>query len=276
MKIVDAHQHFWHRDLFAERLPPEMSILLDDFKPEDLKPLLDKAGVRQTVLVQTHSALKNSHDFLEIAEANDWVSGVVGWVDLSDPAVGDVLDTLMERPKFKGVRHQWEDEPDPAWIMRPQVLRGLRAVAKRGLRYDLLAKPPNWEYIPNVAEAVPDLHLVIDHIAKPRIHEQQFDDWAAAMARAAEFPQMMCKVSGMVTEAGWQNWTPGDLRPYVEKVIELFGPDRIMYGSDWPVCLLAGSYAQVFDALNKCLSGVGESDKAKILGENATRFYELD
>ena len=275
MRIVDSHQHFWVKDLFADRLPPEMSILLDDFKPEDLKPLLDEVGVQQTILVQTHSALENSHEFLEIAEANDWVSGVVGWVDLTDPAVGDTLDGLQAHPKFKGVRHQWEDEQDPAWIMRPEVLRGLRAVAKRGLRYDLLAKPPNWGYIPQVAEAVPDLSLVIDHIAKPRIHERQFDDWAVAMARAAEFPQMMCKVSGMVTEADWHNWTPGDLRPYVEKVIELFGVERVMYGSDWPVCLLAGSYAQVFEALQECLSGLSESERAKVLGENARRFYEI-
>lgn len=275
MRIVDSHQHFWKKDLFADQLPSEMSVLLDDFKPEDLKPLLDEVGVQQTILVQTHSALENSHDFLEIAEANDWVSGVVGWVDLTDPAVGDTLHGLQAHPKFKGVRHQWEDEQDPAWIMRPDVLRGLREVAKRGLRYDLLAKPPNWEYIPQVAEAIPDLSLVIDHIAKPRIYERQFDDWAVAMARAAEFPQMMCKVSGMVTEADWHNWTPGDLRPYVEKVIELFGVERVMYGSDWPVCLLAGPYAQVFKALQECLSGLSESERDKVLGENARRFYGI-
>lgn len=275
MRIVDSHQHFWEKDLFADQLPTEMHVLLDDFKPEDLKPLLDEVGVQQTILVQTHSALENSHEFLEIAEANDWVSGVVGWVDLTDPAVGDTLDGLQAHSKFKGVRHQWEDEQDPAWIMRPEVLRGLHAVAKRGLRYDLLAKPPNWGYIPQVAEAVPDLSLVIDHIAKPRIYERQFDDWAVAMARAAEFPQITCKVSGMVTEADWHNWTPGDLRPYVEKVIELFGVERVMYGSDWPVCLLAGSYAQVFEALQECLSGLSESERAKVLGENARRFYEI-
>lgn len=275
MGIVDSHQHFWKKNLFAGKLPAEMDVLLDDFEPKDLKPLLDEVGVGQTVLVQTHSALQNSHDFLKVAEANDWVGGVVGWVDLTDPAVGDTLDGLQAHAKFKGVRHQWEDEPDPAWIIRAEVVRGLRAVAKRGLCYDLLAKPPNWEYIPAVAEAVPELPLVIDHMAKPRICERQFDEWAAAMARAAEFPQMMCKVSGMVTEADWHHWTPDDLRPYVDKTIDLFGVDRVMYGSDWPVCLLAGSYAQVFEALQECLSGLSESERAKVLGENARRFYRL-
>lgn len=275
MRIVDSHQHFWEKNLFAGKLPTEMDVLLDDFAAKDLKPLLDEVGVQQTVLVQTHSALDNSHDFLRIAETHDWIGGVVGWVDLTDPAVGDTLDGLQAHAKFKGVRHQWEDEPDPAWIVRADVVRGLRAVAERGLRYDLLAKPPNWKYIPTVAEAVPSLHMVIDHIAKPRIRDRQFDDWAVAMAAAAEFPQVMCKVSGMVTEADWHDWTPDDLRPYVEETIELFGIDRVMYGSDWPVCLLAGSYAQVFEALQVCLCDLSESARAKVLGENATQFYGL-
>lgn len=275
MKIVDAHQHFWREGLFAGRFPPEMDALLRAYTPEDLKPRLDELGIEQTVLVQTHSALENTYEFLHIAEAHDWVAGVVGWVDLTDPRVGETLDLLTAYPKFKGVRHQWEDEADPAWIMRREVLRGLREVAKRGLRYDLLAKPPNWDYIPRVAEAVPDLPLVIDHIAKPRIRERQFDDWVAMMARAAEFPQMMCKLSGMVTEADWHRWTAVDLAPYVDKAIELFGVDRVMYGSDWPVCLLAGSYAEVFHALQECLSGLRQADRAGIMGENAVRFYGL-
>jgi L-fuconolactonase len=275
MKITDAHQHFWAKELFAGKLPPEMDALLADFRPEDLKPHLDELGIQQTVLVQTHSSLKNNQEFLDIADACDWVGAVVGWVDLTDPRVGKTLDRLVAHPKFKGVRHQWEDEKDPAWIMRADVLRGLREVAQHGLRYDLLARPPNWPYLTQVAEAVPDLPLVIDHIAKPNIKTRQFDDWAATMARAAEIPRMMCKVSGMVTEADWQRWQPADLKPYITTAIELFGADRVMWGSDWPVCLLAGSYAQVFNALLYGLSGLSEQDKARILGENARRFYGI-
>jgi len=276
MRVIDAHQHFWKKELFATHvLPPEMGILAHDYGPTDLKPLLDGAGVQQTVLVQTHSSLRNSYEFLEYAAANDWIGGVVGWVDLTDPKLGKVLDALREHPKFVGVRHQWEDEADPAWLMRADVLRGLQEVAKHGLRYDLLAKPPNWEYIPQVAKAVPDLPLVIDHIGKPRIRDWQFEDWAAAMTLAAGFPQMMCKLSGMITEADWHSWRPADLKPYVEKVIELFGVERVMYGSDWPVCLLAGSYERVFDTLQECLTSLTEVEKAMVLGENARRFYGM-
>lgn len=277
MRITDAHQHFWTTESILELgLPPEYSSLARDFEPAELKPQMDEVGVQQTVLVQVNFSLKNTYDFLEIAQANDWVGGVVGWVDLVDPKVGDTLDELQTYPKLKGVRHQWEMEPDPAWILRDDVLRGLREVAKRGFTYDLVAKPYDWQYVPQIAEAVPDLPLVIDHIAKPQIRVKQFDDWATAMTRWAQIPRMMIKVSGMITEADWRNWKPTDLKPYVEKAIELFGVDRVMYGSDWPVCTVAGSYAQVFEALLECLAGLTEAEKAKILGENARRFYGLE
>jgi L-fuconolactonase len=253
-----------------------MDALIADFQPEQLKPQMDEVGVHQTVLVQTHSSLENNDEFLSIADVNDWVGAVVGWVDLIDPEVGRTLEALAAHPKFKGVRHQWEDEEDPAWIMRSDVLRGLREVADCGLRYDLLAKPPNWPYLAQVAEAVPDLPLVIDHIAKPSIKTHQFDDWAEAMSRASEVPHMMCKVSGMVTEADWHDWQPSDLKPYVVRAIEIFGADRVMWGSDWPVCVLAGSYAQVFDALKYSIAELDEHVQAKVLGENARRFYDIN
>ncbi len=275
MHIVDSHQHFWNRDLYVGVFPPEMDLLLNDFGPKDLKPLLDQAKVRQTVIVQTHSSLDNSFDFLQIADAHDWVGGVVGWVDLCDPRVGETLDELVKHAKFKGVRHQWEDEPDSAWIMRPEVLRGLREVAKRGLVYDLLAKPPNWPYLYRVAESVPDLPMVIDHIAKPKIRSRQLDDWARVMERAAEIPTMMCKLSGMLTEADWRHWTPADLKPYVAQAIHAFGVERVMWGSDWPVCLLAGTYAQTLNSLRECLVGTRDADVARILGKNAMDFYKL-
>ncbi len=277
MTIVDAHQHFWKREAIAKlNLPPAYDPLLRDFEPADLRPQLDAQGVQQTVLVQTNSLLQNTYDFLEIAQANDWVCGVVGWVDLTDPDLEDTLDELQTYAKFKGVRHQWEDEPDPAWIMRDDVLRGLRELANRGIPYDLLAKPPNWSYIPQVAQAVPDLPLVIDHIAKPQIRLGQFDDWVDAMTAWAAVPRMRIKVSGMVTEATWDSWQASDLKPYVHTALDLFGIDRVMYGSDWPVCTVAGSYAQVFEALLECLAGLSEDEKAKVLGENATQFYQLD
>lgn len=281
MLITDAHQHFWKKEVIAG-LFDKLQVPLDgvaaivrDFAPGDLKPWLDKVGVSQTVVVQVNSTLENTHYFLDLADRNSWIGGVVGWVDLADPAIGETLDRIAH-PKLVGFRHQWHDEADPAWNVRPDVIRGLRAVARRGLRYDLLVKPREWQYILPVAEAVPELPLVIDHIAKPNIAARQFDDWAAALKLAASIPRMHIKLSGMVTEADWANWQPGDLRPYVEKVVELFGAERVMFGSDWPVCLLAArSYEEVFAALQSCLAGFTEAEKALILGETARKFYGL-
>lgn len=276
MKLIDAHQHFWQRELMARlALPPAMSILVRDYGPEDLKPLLSRAGVQQTVLVQTHSSFRNTTEFLSLAEQHDWIAAVVGWVDLADPQAGQTLDSLKGFPKFKGARHQWEDESDPAWILRPAVLCGLGELAKRGYTYDLLAKPHNWPYITKVADELPDLPLVIDHIAKPNIAKKQFNDWAAVMTDAARYPQMTCKLSGMVNEANWKTWKAADLKPYVDKVLEVFGPDRVMFGSDWPVCLLAGSYPQVFEALQEAIRDYDESVRDRILGENAAKFYRI-
>jgi L-fuconolactonase len=279
--ITDAHQHFWTKDvivgLFNKLGVPldSVEVIARDFEPADLKPWLDKLGVSQTVVVQVNSTLENTRYFLERADRNDWIGGVVGWVDLADPAVGETLDQL-QHPKLVGFRHQWHDEADPAWNVRPDVLRGLKELARRGLCYDLLVKPREWQYILQVAEAVPELPLVIDHIAKPNIAARQFDDWVAAMRVAASIPRMHIKLSGMVTEADPANWKPSDLKPYVEKVVELFGAGRVMFGSDWPVCLLAArSYEEVFGALQICLAGLSEAEKALVLGENARRFYGL-
>jgi L-fuconolactonase len=282
MIITDAHQHFWTRDVIAglfEKLQvplEDVNVIVRTFEPKDLKPWLDKLGVSQTVVVQVNSTLENTHYFLNLAEKNDWIGGVVGWIDLTDPAVGNTLDQI-QHPKLVGFRHQWHDEVDEAWNVWPDVLRGLRELARRGYRYDLLVKPREWKYIPRVAEAVPDLRLVIDHIAKPNIAAHQFDDWAEAMEVSASIPGMHIKVLGMVTEASWNRWKPAELRPYVEKVVELFGADRVMFGSDWPVCLLAAeSYEQVFLALQECLKNFREDEKALVLGENARRFYGLE
>lgn len=220
-------------------------------------------------------ALSSSHEALALARDNPWIAGVVGWVDLADPAVGAALDELRSYPVFKGVRHLWELETDPGWIMRPKVLRGLRAVAERGLTFDLLVQQPQWPYIAQVAAALPELRLVIDHIGKPRIARGQFGDWVDMMTQAASFPQMHVKLSGMITEADWQHWRPADLRPYVLKTIELFGVERVMFGSDWPVCLVAGSYSQVLDALRECLRELSEVEQSLVLGTNARTFYGI-
>jgi L-fuconolactonase len=280
MIITDAHQHFWKKEviigLFQKLQVPLDGVegIVHDFEPKDLKPWLDKLGVSQTVVVQVNATLANTRYFLDLADKHSWIGGVVGWVDLADPAVGETLDQI-KHPKLVAFRHQWHDEADAGWNVRPDIVRGLRELAKRGLRYDLLVKQREWKYIVPVADAVPDLPLVIDHIAKPSIANQQFDDWAAAMKVAASIPRMHIKISGMVTEAA-ANWKPKDLKPYVDKVLELFGTERVMFGSDWPVCLLAArSYEDVFEAVQSCLAGLSEAEKARVMGENARRFYGL-
>jgi len=279
VRVVDAHQHFWEQAIFDGvkfSSEQEEAVMRHNRRPQDLRPLLDAEGVQGTVLVMDFPpALSTSYRALELAQANSWIAAVVGWVDLADPDVGGVLDSLCHFPKFKGVRHLWELESDADWILRPAVLRGLRALARRNLAFDLLAKPHNWPYISQVAAAIPDLRLVIDHIGKPVIRERQFCEWADMMRRAAEFPQVMAKLSGMITQADWEDWQPDDLRPYVTTTIELFGVDRVMFGSDWPVCLLAGSYGQVLAALRECLSDLTEAERSLVLGANAQRFYGI-
>jgi len=280
MYILDAHQHFWTREsiisLFESLGDPldGLQAIIRDFRPRDLRPILDKLGISETIVVQVNSTLENTQFFLDLAAKNDWIAGVVGWVDLADPDVGTTLDSI-DNPKLVGIRHQWHDEPDPAWIMQPSVLRGLREVARHGLVYELLVKPREWEYIPKVVEAVPELSYVIDHVGKPNIAEGQMDDWIEAMKVASSFPNMYCKISGMITEAKWHEWTVDDLRPYVEKVVDIFGTNRVMFGSDWPVCLLSGTYEQWFGAIQEILKDFSGRDKELIFGENARKFYKI-
>jgi L-fuconolactonase len=277
---VDAHQHFWPQP--TQWLYPWMTdaqaALRRPFGPDDLRPLLAARAIDWTVLVQTRSSLDETRDFLAIADRTDFVAGVVGWVDLAAPDVDRVLADLKRAPAGRwlvGIRHQVHDEPDPEWLLRPDVQRGLRAVQQAGLAYDLLLRPRELPAALTAARVSPDLRLVVDHIAKPEIASGRLEPWAAGLARLAELPHVSCKLSGMVTEADWQRWRPAHLRPYVERVIDWFGEDRLLFGSDWPVCTLAGTYEQVHDALVEVVDRIGLADtaRAKMFGENARRFY---
>ena len=274
--VVDSHQHFWDITRFEYPwMGPEVAPIAKTFMPPDLAPTLAELGIDQTVLVQARSALEETTWFLELATEYDFIAGVVGWVDLLDPNLPRVLDHLLGHPKFKGVRHQVHDEPDEAWMVRDDVLRGLRELAKRDIPYDLLLRPPHLKYVPRVVDRLPNLPLVVDHIAKPEIAEGTIDEWARDMERVAAIPHIYCKVSGMITEADWDSWTPADLRPYGEVVVEQFGYDRLMFGSDWPVCLLAGNYRQVWDAAHTTVGPLSDDAHAKVFGRNAATFYKL-
>jgi L-fuconolactonase len=277
---IDAHHHFWdpartsYPWLAGEGLAP----IRRRFGPDDLAPELAAQGISGTVLVQTISSLDETRDFLELATGWDFIWGVVGWVDLTSAAVDDDLDALIGGPggdRLVGVRHQVHDESDPDWLRRADVRRGLAAVQARGLRYDLLVRPRELPATVDTVGAVPNLQFVLDHIAKPQIANGQDAAWLDQMPALAALPNVAVKLSGMVTEADWVSWTPADLQPFVGSVVDWFGVERLMFGSDWPVCLLASSYAGVVDGLERALGEQSDQDNARIFGLNAERVYAL-
>jgi L-fuconolactonase len=248
------------------------------YGPEDLVPELAAQGIAGTVLVQTISSLDETREFLSLAESREFIWGVVGWVDLASDSVGDDLDGLLDGPggdRLVGIRHQVHDEPDPDWLRRDDVRRGLMAVQTRGLRYDLLVRARELPAAVDTVTALGDLQFVLDHIAKPRIADGQDKDWRERMPALAALPNVAVKLSGMVTEADWASWQPADLRPFVRPVVDWFGVERLIFGSDWPVCLLATSYAGVVEGLQGALETLSSADETAIFGSNAQRVYGL-
>ena len=273
---IDSHQHFWDLDrLSYPWMPPAPSPLLRNFLPRNLKPALDRNRFDGSITVQATTQPEEAAWLLNLAEENEFILGVVAWVDLTSPALGHILDHLQVHAKFKGVRHPVHDEPDDRWLLRAEVVEGLRELERRGIPYDLLLRPRHLPVVAELVERVPDLPMVIDHIAKPMIAQRVMDGWAEDMERIAKIPHIHVKLSGMVTEANPAKWSAEDLRPYVQHVLRLFGPDRLMFGSDWPVCLLAGSWKEVLAAFTQALGAQSIDLREKILGETAQRFYKL-
>jgi L-fuconolactonase len=272
--IIDAHQHFWQLSKpFNYRWLREP--INRDYLPADLWPHLQNTGVQKSIFVQTQHNLDETRWVLGLAEAHDFVAGVVGWVDLASPACEQQLLEFRAHPKFVGVRHITQDEPDDDFIVRPDILRGLRVLEKHGVPFDLLFYVKHLKHAVTVARAVPELPLVIDHLGKPRIKDRSMDDWLPHLRAAAACPNVYCKLSGMVTEADWQHWKADDLKPYVQAAVDAFGAERCMFGSDWPVCELAASYEQVYQALNDALGPISADDRAAIFGGTASKFYGL-
>lgn len=273
---IDAHQHFWDITLRNYSwMPPDPSPLRRNFLPEDLRPILEAHRFDGSVVVQAHQSMEETRWLLQLASENPFIKGVVGWVDLTNSRVGGMLDDLQEEPKLKGIRHLVHDEPDPRWLLRPDVLRGLAELERRKIPYDLLLRPIHLAIVPLLAEKFPELPMVIDHIAKPSIETREFDDWARLMEAVVPIPQVFCKLSGMVTEARWDSWTADDLRPYIAFLLQGFGPGRLMFGSDWPVCLLAANWKQVFAGFTQALGPQPAECRELILGETASNFYGL-
>jgi L-fuconolactonase len=262
---IDAHQHFWDPERFPYPwMPPAPSALRRRFLPEDFIPVLDRNRFDGSVVVQAATTMEESHWLLDLAQRHPTILGVVAWVDLTSPDLGFMLDQLQHHPKFKGVRHPVHDEPDSRWLLRADVVRGLRELALRDVPYDLLLRPLHLPLVPELAERVPELRFVIDHLAKP----EAFDGWAEDMTRIAQIPQAHVKLSGLYVE-------PSCLKPYVSHLLDRFGAARLMFGSDWPVCLLAGSWKLALASFTQAHGALAKGDHPKIVGETAAEFYSL-
>ncbi|MCX4452166.1 amidohydrolase family protein [Streptomyces sp. NBC_01340] len=277
---VDAHHHLWDLSVRDQDwiTGPELQPLRRDFGVADLAPQARAAGVDRTVLVQTITVPEETPEFLALAAESELIAGVVGWTDLTRPDAADELARLRELPggrHLKGIRHQVQGEPDPNWLLRPDVRDGLVAVAEASLVYDLVVLPHQLSACVRAAAEHPELTFVLDHLGKPPIATGELRPWATAVRALAALPNTVCKLSGMVTEADLAKWTVDGLRPYADTVLDAFGPGRLMFGSDWPVCTLAASYAQVVDVAEELTGGLGAEERAEVFGGTATRVYRL-
>jgi len=275
--IVDAHHHVWDLGVRDQDwiTGDEMAAIRRSFAIDDLRPLAAANGVTATIMVQTVTVAEETPEMLALAANDPLVAGVVGWTDLESPTVAATLAELKALPggeKLVGIRHQVQSEPDPGWLRRPEVLRGLRAVADAGLVYDLIVRPHQLAAATDAAAAVPGMTFVLDHGGKPPISGGALDPWASDLRALAGWPNVVCKLSGLVTEAS--SGTPvSEFAPYVDVILNAFGPDRIMFGSDWPVCLLRAGYAEVVDLAAAFVADLGEAERTAVFATTATRVY---
>lgn len=273
---LDSHQHFWHyRPETHGWIDDRMTILKRDFLPADLEPLLRAQAIDGCIAVQAADSLDDTRFLLSLAEQHRFIRGVVGWVDLFSPELPKVLEELARRPHFKGVRHVAQNEPDDAFLARDDVARGIAALEPFGLAYDILIYARQLPAAIELARRLPRQRFVLDHIAKPEIKAGRISPWKERIRELASLPNVLCKVSGMVTEAAWSGWTPSDFRPYLDVVFEAFGTDRLMFGSDWPVCTIAASYGATAALVLDALEGRPTAEREAVLGGNAARFYRI-
>ncbi|MEO8428027.1 MAG: amidohydrolase family protein [Verrucomicrobiota bacterium] len=272
--MIDAHQHFWVFD--PTKYPwinDELRKLRRDFLPADLERELAATKLDSSIAVQARQTLEESRWLLTLADHSPSVKGVVGWVDLQSDRVDEQLVELTKHSKFVGVRHVVQDEADDEFMLRPDFLRGLGGLKQFNLTYDLLTFPKHLRVARKVVERFPEQKFVLDHISKPFIRAGTISPWDRDIRELAKCKNVWCKVSGMVTEANWNQWKQSDFRPYLDVVFEAFGEDRLMFGSDWPVCLVAGRYEDVLGIVRDYIQPLPETSRQKILGTNAARFY---
>jgi L-fuconolactonase len=275
---IDAHQHFWiYNQTEFGWIDDSMATLRRDFLPENLAPELKANGFQGSVVVQTRQTLEETRWLLQLAERSPQILGVVGWVDLTSADIRSQLKTLSRNPRLVGMRHIVQSEPDDRFLLRPEFLRGIAALEEFDLAYDILIYTKHLPVAIEFVERFPHLRFVLDHLAKPPIKSGEINIWTSGIRRLAAFPQVFCKLSGLVTEADWQHWTPDQISPYLDVALEAFGADRLMIGSDWPVCLVAGSYTRVIQLVkNYVLNRFPDDALPRVLGGNAQRFWRLN
>jgi L-fuconolactonase len=280
MRIVDAHHHLWDLGVRDQDwiTGPALAPLRRDFLLGDYGSVADVNGIAASVVVQTVTVPGETPELLALSGASDLIAGVIGWTDLTAPDVADRIAALAEQPgggKLVGLRHQVQGEPDPDWLTRPDVLRGLTAMAQAGLVYDLVITAGQLAASARAAAAVPDLVFVLDHLGKPPVAAGRTEPWARDLRDLAALPNTVAKLSGLVTEADWRRWQVADLRPYAEVALGAFGPARLMFGSDWPVCTLAASYPDVLAAARDLTAGLSPAERAAVFAGTATSVYGL-
>jgi L-fuconolactonase len=275
MMRLDAHQHFWRYDPVRDSwITPAMDTIRHDFMPDDLLNELAGNGFAGCIAVEAAPSLEQTRFLLELAHRHSFVKGVVGWVDLLAPTLDATLDTLCEDPLLRGVRHPAQGEADD-FLVREDFARGISALARRGLTYDLLIYARQLPAATVLATRLPEQRFVLDHLAKPRIREGVIEPWAAQLRQLARRPNVCCKLSGLVTEADWSRWRAGDLQAYLDTALEAFGANRVMFGSDWPVCLVAARYDRVVRVIEDFAAALTADERAALFGGNAAEFYGL-
>ncbi len=272
---IDAHHHFWHYNTQDYGwISDDMAVLRRDFLPADLKPELDRAGIDRVVSVQARQCVEETEWLLKLAEENDFIAGVVGWLPIASPDFPALLEKFAANPKLRAIRHVVQDEPDDRFILGEAFNRGIDRLLAAHLVYDILIFERHLPYaIEFVKSHSPEQVFVLDHIAKPKIAAGEMQPWADNLRKLAAFPNVYCKLSGLVTEADIRNWTPDQLRPYVETVLDAFGPERVMFGSDWPVCTCATNYSAWRNLVGEFISRLSENEQAQIMGVTALKAY---
>lgn len=277
MQRIDAHQHFWQFDPVRDNwINADMSAIARDFMPADLKPLLDRNEIEGNVLVQTCQDESDNQFMLKLADENSWIRGVVGWVDLRSDDVEERLKYYRDNyPKMKGFRHVLQGEPDERYMLRDDFRRGISLLNRYGFTYDILIYPVHIQYASQLVAEFPEQQFVVDHLAKPYIKSGAIEPWKSDMEKLAQYQNVCCKVSGMLTEADWHRWRTDDFTPYLDAIVQAFGSSRVMYGSDWPVCVLGGGYNRAMEILQIYMSRFSPREQELFFGGNAVKFYNL-